>query len=233
MNIFIDIETIPDQTDGALDRITEEIEVKVPSNLTKPDLMKALETSDKYKTVPELKQDWLDKFGEHERSEQGHKKWLNTALDGDYGQIICICTDDDQSKFSMISADERALLSEFWVWVGRACKQKPPYFIAHNTSFDLPFIWKRSIINGVKPNKYFEPYSKRTNTCTMEMWAGYNGRIGLDRLANILGVEGKTEGFCGADIWPAWKEWQHEEIKTYCENDVEVLKNVYKKMTLN
>ena len=35
MNVFIDIETIPDQTVGAVASIAENLEVKAP-NLTKP-----------------------------------------------------------------------------------------------------------------------------------------------------------------------------------------------------
>ena len=119
MRVFIDIETIPDQSDGAIDRIAEEIEVKVPSSLTKPKLMDALGVDDKYKTVDELKEMWLDKFGKEQKLEQAKEKWLKTSFDGLYGQVICIGAEVEHlgEKFCQCTGDEVDLLESFWDWI--------------------------------------------------------------------------------------------------------------------
>ena len=75
-------------------------------------------------------------------------------------------------------------------------------FIGHNLAkFDLPFIWKRSVINnvptckGVKWNDAKHGYSCYD---TMTAWAGYGNRISADNLCKLLGIKGKTEGMDGS-----------------------------------
>lgn len=231
MQVFIDIETIPDQSEGAVDRIAEEIEVKVPTDLTKPKLMDSLGVDDKYKTVDELKEMWLDKFGKEQKLEQAKEKWLKTSFDGSRGQNICIGAEVAQTgeKFCQCTGDEVELLESFWDWVLDRSHSPEVEFIAHNKKFDLPFIFHRSVINDVRPTVRFDPYS-RSHTCTMELWAGFNGKIGLDRLASALCLEGKEEGMSGADVWPEYQKGNLNGIAKYCAQDVEVLKAVYNRI---
>lgn len=233
MRVFIDIETIPDQSEGAIDRIAEEIEVKVPSDLTKPKLMDALGTDDKYKTVAELKEMWLEKFGKEQKLEQAKEKWLKTSFDGLYGQVICIGAEVEHSgeKFCQCTGCEEDLLDSFWDWIAENSNSPELEFIAHNKKFDLPFIFHRSVINNCKPPLHFDPYHRK-HECTMELWAGFGGRIGLDRLAGALGLEGKEEGMSGADVWPEYQKGLKSlpKIAKYCAQDVEVLKAVYNRI---
>ena len=100
--VTIDIETIPDQSENAIADIAEHLTVKAP-DLTKPKLIDALElgSDGKFKTAPELKEMWVDRFGEQAKQEQAEAKWLKTSFDGGCGQICCICMDIDGVEFSL------------------------------------------------------------------------------------------------------------------------------------
>ena len=61
MTIIVDIETIPDQSKGIIEKIAETLTVKAP-DLTKPKLIELVEGGDKFKSVAELKEMWLEHF---------------------------------------------------------------------------------------------------------------------------------------------------------------------------
>lgn len=236
MHIVIDIETIPDQSEGALERMAADFTAKAP-DLLKPQLIDALDLGDngKFKTVPELKAMWIEKFGEEAKLEQAKEKWLKTSFDGAYGQICCICFDADNKNYSIVNEDEKQLLIDFWHSIERALNGRPPYFIAHNAKFDLPFLYHRSVINNVEPWGEFRPHGKHGYDyyCTMTAWAGFGGKIGLDRLAGILGLGSKTEGMSGAEVWPEYQKGNIAKIIDYCRDDVALTKKVYERLTFS
>lgn len=231
--LVIDIETIPDQRPGALEAIAETLTVKAP-DLTKPKLIEALDlgADSKYKTVPELKEMWLEEFGEKAKTEQAKDKWLKTSFDGSAGEICCISISTNDQIYTYSLPCEGQLLIEFWAQVAFLTKGREPIFIAHNAKFDLPFLYHRSVIKGVKPVRGFKPHGRhgQGHYCTMEAWAGFNGKIGLDRLAKALGITGK-EGMSGADVWPAYEAGEHQKIADYCADDVRITHEVYKRLT--
>lgn len=237
--LVVDIETIPDQRPGALGKIKEGLTVKAP-DLTKPKLIEALSLGGdaKYKTVPELKDMWLEEFGEQAKEDQAKEKWLKTSFDGSAGEICCIGFDSGSVFGSYgthnTSGDESQILSAFWDVITDAFNGRCPTLVAHNAKFDLPFIYHRSVINNVKPAYGFKPHGRHGSDhfCTMEAWAGFGGKIGLDRLAKSLGIQGK-EGMSGADVWPAYQEGKHIEIADYCADDVRITHEVYKRLTFS
>ena len=234
--LVIDIETIPDQRPDALDKIKEGLTVKAP-DLTKPKLIEALNLGGdgKYKTVPELKDMWLEEFGEQAKEDQAREKWLKTSFDGSAGEICCIGYATDKLGASIgIGHDESTILRHFWSDVDEMFNGRCPTLVAHNAKFDLPFIYHRSVINDIKPAYGFKHHGRHGSDyfCTMEAWAGFGGRIGLDRLANALGIQGK-EGMSGADVWPAYQEGKHKEIAEYCADDVRITHDIYKRLTFS
>jgi len=232
MEIVIDIETIPDQSDNAIDRYMGD-PVKCP-HTTKADIGKSLGLSPeefKFIGANDLKAQWVEKKGSEAAKIQAESKWLKTSFDGAYGQICCICIYVKGEHLSFVGA-EFELLANFWDKVDQILNNRIPYFIAHNAKFDLPFLFHRSVINGVQPVKGFKPHGKSGSNhyCTMESWSGFNGKIGLDRLADALNINGKMEGMSGADVWPEYQKGNIAKIAKYCKNDVEVTKNVYEKL---
>ena len=198
--IAVDIETIPDQSASAIAKIAENLTVKAP-DLTKPKLIELVTGGDKFKSVAELKEMWIAEHGENAKIEQAKAKWLKTSFDGGYGQICCICVDDDGVERTYTDeSGEAAMLADFWSDLSTL----EPFFIAHNAKFDIPFLYHRSVINQVQPPIYFKPHGRHDNHhyCTMEGWAGFNGKISLNNLAKILGLGQKTEGMDGSQVWP-------------------------------
>ena len=55
----------------------------------------------------------------------------------------------------------------------------------------------------------------------MDVLSGYQGRgrVGLDRMAQLLGLPGKL-GMSGDAVWDAWLAGRAAEIRNYCETDV-------------
>jgi len=217
MNIVIDIETIPDQSPTAKQEIAETIKHPVQ--------MKKQETID----------DWHNGSGKYagEKEKAIEEKWLKTSFDGGYGQICCICFDMGGHEHSLTTTgDDRDLLSNFWDIINET--KESLYFIAHNAKFDLPFLWHRSIVNNVIPAKFFKPHGRHGSDhfCTMEAWAGFNGKIGLDRLAKILRLGSKTEGMDGSQVWPEFQKGNIQKIADYCMDDVRLTKAIFERLTI-
>lgn len=89
--------------------------------------------------------------------------------------------------------------------------------------FDLPVIWKRGVLNGLRVfEKYLDIISKyKTDSIDlMHVWNNYEyGK--MKDCAGRLGIESKT-GMDGSMIYDAFKAGKHEEIKAYCKQDCEV-----------
>ena len=236
--LVIDIETIPDQRPDALDKIKEGFTAKAP-DLTKPKLIECLGlgTDGKYKTVQELKDMWLEEFGEQAKENQAKEKWLKTSFDGSAGEICCICVEGygvSETFGGDTLHDESTILWQFWDYILRHFNGRCPTLVAHNAKFDLPFIYHRSVILGQKPAYGFKPHGRHGSDhfCTMEAWSGFGGRIGLDRLAKALGIQGK-DGMSGGDVWPAYQAGEHEKISEYCADDARITHEVYKRLTFS
>lgn len=237
LNAFIDTETLPE--DGSLQEFIDKAKdsITVPSDLTKPKLISALELGDdgKYKTVPELKDLWVDKFGSEQAKIQGEQAWRKTSFDGAKGQICVISSaveSGDIITFDALNMPESQMLKLFWEWLGDEIGSSQWRFVAHNAKFDLPFIYKRSVINRVKP-VYFNPHGRhgQHHYCTMEAWAGFNNRISMDNLAKALGIEGKGD-MDGSKVYDTWIT-NPAKVISYCPDDVRMLREIYNRLEFN
>lgn len=215
MLVTVDIETIPDQSEGAIERIAESI--KHPGN------MKNQETIDA----------WHNGAGKYagEKEKAVNQAWLKTSFDGAYGKIAFIGYQIEGMAPTVLSGVEGVILSKFWEAV--SSDGRPPYFIAHHAKFDLPFLFKRSIINKVSMPVNFNPYGRNgvDHFCTMESWAGCRETISLDSLAKALGIPGK-QGMSGADVWPEYQAGNQAKIAEYCKDDVRITWEIYKRITM-
>src|SRR3989344_8055379 len=73
--------------------------------------------------------------------------YRDTAISGDFGRIFCIGYAQDNEKVEIIKGEESNILKVWWQVADSA-----DLFIGHNImDFDLRFIFKRSIINKIKP----------------------------------------------------------------------------------
>lgn len=227
MKLILDIETVPSQSQEVRERI--EAGVKPPGNITK--------------------EDSLAKWNKEKAPEIAHEKWLKTALDGTYGEIICICWAVDEGEVHSVSRrmgeSEREMLANFYnavkeeLKVARVSQGGPdiditasPMMVGHNVGFDIRFLWQRSVLLQVTPSFHLPvnaaPWSGKYFD-TMTTWAGVRDFVKLDAIARAFGLEGKGD-MSGADVWPLVKEGRIDEVVKYCTGDVEDTRTVAKYM---
>lgn len=212
MELFIDIETLPDLSAGAKERVRSTL--KAPANYSKPE------------TIAK----WID--------DNAEDAWLKTSFDGGYGSICVIgyAINDGPVK-SIIVDDEKVALEEFWNDVKSSMNTAgvSPEWIGHNVlGFDLPFLWKRAVIHGVDFRKMI-PKDARHGAgrafCTMQAWAGFKDRISLDNLAKILGLKSHKDGFDGSMVYEAWMAGEKQKIADYCAADVNLTRDIYRRIS--
>lgn len=214
MNVYLDLETIPEQNPNMDDYRAL---VKVPGNMKK--------------------QETIDAWMKENLESEAEKLWLKTSFDGGKGQICCIGVSIDGGDVVTITEPSESLmlvsLNMLITDSHDFARGKPEVnFICHNAKFDLPFLHKRFVVNGIKPQFKcnFNGRHGQHHFCTMEEWAGFNGRISQDNLCKILGLKTKP-GMTGADVWPEYQKGNIDKIAEYCKHDVESVIEIHKRLT--
>lgn len=177
-------------------------------------------------------------------AEWRHQKWLSTALDPNYGEIICIGVKCDAGDIRVFCRDsykdtkEADIIKGFydylyeigvwkwdfaqWRWIGFNIRQ-----------FDFPFLYKRSLSLGVIPSfplpNFYKSFNPRIIDL-MEMWAGRNFKgNSLKNVCEILNIECKTE-MDGADVWPTVEAGNIQKLIEYNKEDVMVARKLYENL---
>ena len=209
IKLFLDIETLPGD-ESLRDDIAAEI--KPRSRITKTETLKRWEEEQKPARVEE--------------------EYRKTSLEGLQGKILCIGylrEDGHDETEGVISGDERDILTGFWELAGDV-----DLFVGFNIlDFDLKFIIQRSIINGVRPSRTisFARYRSEPVYDVMWEWEHWgNKRIGLDRLAQALGIISPKDGIDGSKVYDYYKEGKTQEIYDYCLRDVRATREIYRRM---
>jgi len=215
MNFYLDIETLQCEDTDTLAHFHEI--AKAPAHYVDPDkIAKAKEADAK-------------------------KRWEKTGLDGTYGTICVICWAVEDADIQTVSVDtagsEYSLLSKFFDVARKEltapmAPTRQPWFIGHNISLDLRFIWKRAVILGIKP-PFKIPYNaaawNNKYTCTMYEWAGAKDFIGLKELCRVLGIDCDGD-IDGADVYSIWKAGGYDKVINHCRKDVERVREVYRRV---
>lgn len=212
--IYLDIETIPSQQGWVKEYVSKEI--NPPATITKAE---TLDSWFKEKKPLEIEKA-LDKCG----------------LNGATNHIVCIgVAIDDNMPFCFYAEnikDESKLLTDFYSWLHITSIPYETVFVGHNISgFDLKVIKQRSIILGITPLTKIpftaKPWDMNPYD-TMVQWDAKN-YTKLELIANALGLNWSSD-VDGSNIYSLWKDGFHDEIKKYCMEDVNITREVYKKM---
>lgn len=249
MDIYIDIETLRSSEEHRMQIIDDVKEnFKAPNNLSKGQAEKDLlengyefEGSTKYISKDDMIASWEKELAEVKSANVAQEKWEKTSFNPDVAPIACICIEADGYKQSFPLnkyRNEKKMLSEFHFVVIELCSEhgeiiRKPNFIGHNIAkFDLPFIWKRSVINNVKSN-YGVKWVDAKHGCncydTMTAWAGYGNRISADNLAKLLGIKGKSD-MDGSMVYDTWQV-DPQKVISYCHDDVQMVKQIHERLT--
>lgn len=225
MNIYIDIETIPSQDPAIKQKFLDE--VTAPGN---------------YK-----KQESIDEWLAANREIVGEENWKKTSFDGGLGHVcvIGVAINDSETKTFYAEdylANEKKIITDLFELIDAnydPSKNIPPVFIGHNIAeFDLKFLFQRAVVLGVKPPKVIpfgaRPWDKSLFD-TMTVWAGHNGRVSLDKLCSVLGLNAKGsetgEDIDGSKVWDFVKDGKISVVAEYCKGDVDRVRDIHKRMT--
>lgn len=221
--LFFDMETIPDQSEGALARAAER--VKVPATYKRPE---AIETY---------------------RNTRALEGWQKTALDGLFGEVCSIAyAFDDEPPQSMTRGVDVAAESEtdllytfFGVLVDRALQGEGAHtrieWVGHNViDFDLRFLKQRAVIRGIKPGFHLPADARHDKGAvfdTMKEWSGFRGFVKQSALQHAFGIpeDATLECVGGDQVAGFWASKQYDVIGRYNRDDIRVCRDVYRRQT--
>jgi len=227
MNIFIDIETIPQQ----------------PEDETKAEIARTIEAP-KTMSKPETIQQWHNGEGKYAgvKDAEIEKAYRATSFDASKGEIVSISFASDEIDPVSVSRDieitEMGVLYNAFDGIIKLLDMdhggaKCAYFIGHYIGgFDLKFLYQRAVILGVKP-PFKLPFSGRHGIDyydTMQAWAGYRDTISQDNLCKALGVEGKPGDIDGSKVWDFVKGGDIDRVAEYNRDDVDKVRQIYNRL---
>lgn len=243
MTVFhMDIETLPDQREGAKEAFIKESvdNFKAPSSLSKTQAAKELgldAAEAKLISKDDMIIKWQDHFAPIKAEAVGIENWRNTSFDGAQGELFSAAwaTNDGEilGVYRSLGDSEFDLLTYAFDMMQTQCKTQP-FFVGNNIAgFDLKFLFKRAVILGVKPP--FElKFDGRHNQHFYDLqqgWEGYNGRASLDSMCKALGIPGKPDDIDGSKVWDFVEACKYQEVMDYNKHDVEQGREVYKRLT--
>lgn len=169
---------------------------------------------------------------------EAKKEWANgdgCALDATTGRVLLIGYAENDGPIQFLEGTETAILGDFWRLADPGIA-KTVTLVGHNVlSFDLPFLLRRSWLNGIKVSgriwSDIQSYRPAGVVDTMREW-GCGDRHHMVSLANLCGAFGlpvKTGPVTGA-TFSYWFEKDKEVAKEYCREDVEATRRLAKRM---
>lgn len=192
-------------------------------------------------------------FSETEFAERAEIALRETALSGSLGKLLCIglaidnnektekpCVCGQDRNTGEFHLDEAKTLTQFWNHLDRIkFDASRDIIVGHNIlGFDLPFLYHRSMICGVKPTRMLlngKPWEIADYIYdTMDRWqmGKFRDFVGLEELALAFGFDCPKKGAVhGANLPEALLAGKHEEIREYCLKDVLCVRELYYKMT--
>lgn len=217
--LFIDIETVPltAQYNGLTEALQKEWERK--AKILKP-------------TTPGETPDAASLFSDR------------AGVFSEFARVVCIGIGSlymQEGKWkirlkSLTGDDEKILLNDFCEVATRFSKTHPNMrFCGHNIKeFDIPFLSRRMIINGMQLPSCLQMQGKKpwevTHIDTMDMWrfGDYKNFTSLSLLATVLGIPSPKDDIDGSMVASVYyNDKDLPRIGRYCMLDVYTSARVY------
>lgn len=165
----------------------------------------------------------------------------------EFAKLVCITvgsishTGRKAHRFSLrsfYSSDEAELLESFMTFMDELMSRKRfDCFCGHNIrEFDVPFVSRRFLVNGVKLPTWMNfrnkrPWQIKNLVDTMDLWrfGDYKNYISLELMASVLGIATSKQTMAATDVHACYygKEDGLDLIVAYCEGDVICTAQVY------
>jgi len=207
MHVYLDIETLP--ADWSPEQIAAAASTSVPGNYTKPDSIAK----------------WIE-----EHAGELHRR---TALDSLQARILCIGVAIEDGPVETVYNEhgtDAGLHAMFDALLPLLAGDV--VYVGHNIAgFDLPMLL-RAAWRLEHPLARLLPRTPRSRVVvdTQELWRATEPTGSRARLADIaafLGLEGKGEGLSGDKVYDAWLAGEHDRIRAYCAQDVELVRTIH------
>ena len=181
--------------------------------------------------------DAIDAWRERDRLAWAQERAKTCSLSPRLGRVLCVgvaAPSGETVYYAQTEDREREVLNWFWD------EMMPDGIIAKavtwNGAWDLRFLVVRSLLLGVTIpvdahviRAWAKPYNGEWHADVKRALVG-DGIVkgeGLDEWAQAFGLSGKTDGWTGASVYPAYLEGRHAEIADYCRADVLATKALY------
>jgi len=164
----------------------------------------------------------------------------------EFGKIVCISVGFVRSTTigrtihikSFTHEDEETLLRQFARLLEDSYNAPNKLLCGHNSKeFDIPFICRRMLINGVRLPNVLNLAGKKPweiqHLDTMELWkfGDYKAYTSLALLCNVFKIPTPKDDISGADVARVYYEENDlPRISKYCEKDVVALIQLFLRM---
>lgn len=195
------------------------------------------------KLDPDMRQLWEQKTQYQRKDEvSGEDFYERAGIWAEFGKIITISVGyfvnkADIRNFRVTSfwGDEKKILNDFSNLLNTHFNGAQHLLCGHNAKeFDIPFIARRMIINGIAlPNK-LNLFGKKPwevpHLDTLELWkfGDYKHFTSLKLLTKVLGVPSPKDDIDGSEVARVfYEEKDIDRIITYCEKDVIAVAQIF------
>lgn len=177
--------------------------------------------------------DAIENFKAKAAAEYGERRVKECSLNPRLGRVLTIGykLDDDgvQTLHAYEEKHEDNIVRVLW---GLLAHAKHP-LVTWNGTFDLRFLAIRSLAHGIYPPIVLSPYFKRYSlhphfdckAALLQEWGSKIAGEGLDEWAKFFGLPSKSHD--GSQVYRLFQEGQHDEIRAYCAQDVELTASIY------
>jgi predicted PolB exonuclease-like 3'-5' exonuclease len=155
----------------------------------------------------------------------------------EFSKVVCIGVGSlvqgengwDLRLKTLCENEEKVLLNKFIELIARfTTAHKEMKFCGHNIKeFDLPFLCRRLIINGLPLPAPLQLHNKKPweipHIDTLELWkfGDYKNFTSLALLAGVLGIPSPKDDIDGSMVGRVfWEEQDYARIASYCSRDV-------------
>jgi DNA polymerase elongation subunit (family B) len=188
-----------------------------------------------FSDLDEEMQEFFDKKTAYQRKDDftPEEFYDRAGIWAEFGKIVCISiaylnqkSERETLKLkSFFGHDEKQILIEF----SEVIAQMPYFaFCGHNIKeFDLPFICRRLLINGLPLPKSLQLAGKKPweihHVDTLSLWkfGDYKHYTSLKLLTKLFGIPSPKDDIDGSEVGRVfWEENDVNRIARYCEKDV-------------